>query len=126
MASFLLIHGGWQGAWCWREFALELERWGHRAVAIDLPGHGNDPAPPETVAFHDYVDAVRRAVESLPGPCILAGHSMTTILSQTAEAIPDRVQALIYIAGYLLPSGVSILEVVDRLDPEFLSRVLWS
>ena len=37
---FLLIHGGFHGAWCWDRVVPELEQLGHKAVAIDLPGHG--------------------------------------------------------------------------------------
>jgi alpha-beta hydrolase superfamily lysophospholipase len=37
---FVLIHGGFHGAWCWERTIPELERLGHEAIAIDLPGHG--------------------------------------------------------------------------------------
>jgi alpha-beta hydrolase superfamily lysophospholipase len=64
MASFLLIHGAWQGTWCWREIVDELQARGHRAVAIDLPAHEADPTPPENTTFQDYVHAMCRAAES--------------------------------------------------------------
>jgi hypothetical protein len=31
---FLLIHGGFHGAWCWNRMIPELERLGHRAIGI--------------------------------------------------------------------------------------------
>jgi pimeloyl-ACP methyl ester carboxylesterase len=37
---FVLIHGGFHGAWCWSRTIPELEKLGHDAVAIDIPGHG--------------------------------------------------------------------------------------
>ena len=36
MTTFALIHGAWHGAWCWEQLIGELERRGHRAVAVDL------------------------------------------------------------------------------------------
>lgn len=45
MARFLLIHGSAQGVWCWRDVAPALERPGHEARAIDLPGNGADGTP---------------------------------------------------------------------------------
>lgn len=36
MARFVLVHGGWHGAWCFRWLARELEHLGHDVVAPDL------------------------------------------------------------------------------------------
>ena len=35
---FVMIHGGYHGAWCWDRLTPELERLGHEVLAIDLPG----------------------------------------------------------------------------------------
>jgi pimeloyl-ACP methyl ester carboxylesterase len=50
MATFVLIHGAWHGAWCWERVAPLLVAEGHRVLAPDLPGmgadrckHGSDP-----------------------------------------------------------------------------------
>ena len=37
---FVCVHGGFHAAWCWERTIAELERLGHEAVAVDLPGHG--------------------------------------------------------------------------------------
>ena len=37
MAQFLLVHGAWHGAWCFRGLVDQLARLGHEAVAVDLP-----------------------------------------------------------------------------------------
>ena len=41
----ILVHGAWQGAWCWERATAALAGAGIKALAIDLPGHGNDPGP---------------------------------------------------------------------------------
>src|SRR5690606_24155583 len=51
LMDFVLVHGAWHGAWCWSRITGALEAMGHRALAIDLPGLGDDPAPPESVSF---------------------------------------------------------------------------
>ena len=49
--NFVLVHGAWHGAWCWAGVIAALEREGHRAYAVDLPGRpGNDRG--ETAAKH--------------------------------------------------------------------------
>jgi hypothetical protein len=52
VAVFALIHGVCVGAWAWDRVVPYLERAGHAAIAIDLPG--DDPA----AKFSDYADIV--------------------------------------------------------------------
>ena len=40
MADFLLVHGAWHGAWCWRAVTPALVRAGHRVHAVTLTGLG--------------------------------------------------------------------------------------
>ena len=40
MANFLLVHGAWHGAWCWRRVLPGLMRAGHRVHALTLTGVG--------------------------------------------------------------------------------------
>ena len=49
---FVFVHGGFHAAWCWDHTTAELERRGHEAVAVDLPGHGTrvDDAYCQTIA----------------------------------------------------------------------------
>jgi pimeloyl-ACP methyl ester carboxylesterase len=126
MATYVFVHGSFQGAWCWREIVPRLENKGHSCVAFDLPGHGNDPMPPEDVTFQDYVRAVIDIAEPLPQTPILVGHSMTAIISQVAEVIPSRLRALVYVAGLLLPDGKAMLEMVNDFDPQYLAQLVWA
>jgi hypothetical protein len=36
--TFVLIHGGWHGAWCWRRVIDLLEAMGHKVFAPTLTG----------------------------------------------------------------------------------------
>jgi pimeloyl-ACP methyl ester carboxylesterase len=122
---FLLVHGAWHGAWCWREIVPLLASKGHEIVAIDLPGHGENRARPEEVTLRDYVDRIVEAVHAKDGNPILVGHSMGGVFSQAAEAIPDRLRALVYIAGLLPTSGSAMLQCVNP-DPELQAALLWA
>ena len=126
MANFVFIHSSFTAAWCWRDILTRLESRRHKCIALDMPGHGKNSTPPEDVAFEDYLRAVIHAVEPLPEPPVLVGHSMTSIISQVAERIPSRIRALVYVAGFLLPNGHAMLEAVDDLDPEYLAQLIWS
>lgn len=36
-ASFGLLHGAFEGSWCWERLIPELRRLGHRSITVDLP-----------------------------------------------------------------------------------------
>ena len=36
--TFVLVHGGWHGGWCWRRVAARLEARGHRVLTPTLTG----------------------------------------------------------------------------------------
>ena len=40
MANFVLVHGAWHGAWCWRRVTERLTQQGHRVHAVTLTGVG--------------------------------------------------------------------------------------
>jgi pimeloyl-ACP methyl ester carboxylesterase len=126
MATYILVHGSFTGAWCWREVLPRLESKGHTCIALEMPAHGKDRTPAETVMLEDYVRTVVNAITPLREAPILVGHSMTSIISQAAERIPSRIRALVYLAGLLLPNGSTMLDAVNDLDPEYLAELVWA
>jgi len=115
MANFVLVHGAWHGAWCWAGVVEALGAAGHRAVAPDLPGHGDDPRPVESVTLDDYAERVRAVCEEHAEPVVLVGHSMGgVVITRVAELVPDRVAALVYLAAFLPAPGHSVLDVAAR------------
>jgi pimeloyl-ACP methyl ester carboxylesterase len=73
----------------------ELERRGHQAVAIDLPGHGTRVHEDATLA--GYRDAIVEVIE--PGD-VLVAHSLGGFpVSVAADAAIDRVAHIVYLAS---------------------------
>jgi pimeloyl-ACP methyl ester carboxylesterase len=70
MSQFLLVHGAFHGAWCWRKTVAELEKRGHRAKAIDLPGQGEDRTPLKEVTLDTMVDRIIAEMADLPGQVV--------------------------------------------------------
>ncbi len=109
--TFVLVHGSWHGAWCWYKVVPRLHALGHRAIAIDLPGHGTDWKSPKEVTLQGYVDAVTAVMDRQPDPVVLVGHSRGGIvISQVAEERPAKIEALVYLAAFLIPNGESMLQ----------------
>ena len=115
-ASFILVHSAWLGAWAWESVTPFLTSRGHRVVAVNLPGHGSDQTPPAQVTMEGYVKAVTDALD-VTGPAIVAGHSVGgLVVSQAAEARPDKVRALVYVSGFLLPDGASFVAATEGVQ----------
>jgi pimeloyl-ACP methyl ester carboxylesterase len=114
MATFVLVHGAWHGAWCWFKVIPLLEKRGHTVVAVDLPSHGIDRTPTRDVSLELYAECVCRVLDSYREPVILVGHSMGgLVISRAAELRPAKIGKLVYIAAFLLPSGATILETTS-------------
>ena len=110
MSTYVLIHGSWHGAWCWYKIIPLLEQAGHKAIALDLPGHGRDWTAARDVSMQSYVDSVCKILDAQPEPVILVGHSRGGIvISQTAEHRPAKIQTLVYLAAFLIPNGEAML-----------------
>lgn len=111
MSKFVLIHGAWHGKWCWDKVVPLLEAEGHEVFALDLPGHGEDKTPVAEVTLQSYTDRVCEMLDALSEPVTLVGHSLSgTVISQAAEQRPEKIETLVYLSAFLLPSGRSAIE----------------
>jgi pimeloyl-ACP methyl ester carboxylesterase len=123
MTIYVFVHGAWHGAWCWNKVVPLLEGAGHRATALDLPGHGRDDTPIAQVTFEAYCNKVREVVEAQPEPVILVGHSMGgRVITQVAELRPDKIKALVYLAAILLKNGENTMPADPDTSETFIQR----
>lgn len=125
MSTFVLVHGSFHGAWCWRHVIPRLVAAGHRAVAVDLPGRADDTRPSASLGYHDYVARVVDAVSAEPEPVVLVGHSMGgVVVTGAAERVPERLARLVYVCAFLPASGQSLLDLARSDDESRLMRHL--
>ncbi len=118
MKTFILIHGSWHSAWNWHRVVPLIEKAGHKAIAIDLPGMGRDKTPIQEVKMKTTVEQICEVIDSIPGKVILLGHSKNGIMiSQVAEYRSDKIEKLVYLAAYLIPNGKTQKEY-SMLDTE--------
>ncbi|OHV62774.1 MULTISPECIES: alpha/beta fold hydrolase [unclassified Pseudofrankia] len=100
---FVLVHGGFHGAWCWGRTIPELERLGHGAIAVDVPGHGERVH--EEATMENRLEAV---VSVLEPNDVLVGHSGGGFeITRAADARPELVSHVIYLAAALPVEGRS-------------------
>ncbi|MFI5959209.1 alpha/beta fold hydrolase [Cryptosporangium sp. NPDC051539] len=104
--NVLLIPGLWLDGSSWEAIAPELERAGHRVRALTLPGMESHAADRSAITLRDHVDAVIAEIDACEGPVVLVGHSIGgAVAHAAADARPDRIARVIYVAGEPLGEG---------------------
>ncbi|MCP8952800.1 alpha/beta fold hydrolase [Bacillus safensis] len=112
--TFLFVHGAFQGGWCWDQITPALQQKGHKVVAIDLPGSGEDVTPPQDVSLKSYVKKVVSTIEKIDQPVILVGHSMSgMVISQAAEEIPEKIKKLVYVCAFVPENGQAVSDIAS-------------
>jgi len=110
MATFLLVHGGLHGGWCWEALTPCLAAKGHTVLAPDLPGMGASAIPASQATLAGWADFIIDLARVQAAPPILVGHSRGGIvLSAVAECAPEVCAGLIYVTAMLLQSGESMM-----------------
>ena len=113
--AFVLVHGSWHGEWTWFQLEFLLRQEGYKTITVNLPGHGLDTTKAGSITLDDYRDAVVEVLDQQNRPVILVGHSMGGIvISEAAEERPEKVDKLVYVAGFLLQNGESLLSMSNQ------------
>jgi pimeloyl-ACP methyl ester carboxylesterase len=102
LATYALIHGGGDSAWCWHLLAGELGERGHDVVAVDLP------CEDESAGLWDYADTVIDAIAGRTD-LVVVGHSLGGF---TAPLVCTRVPVdlLVLVAGMVPSPGETGVE----------------
>lgn len=119
----VLVHGAWMGAWAWDEVTPLLEARGHVTHVVELPAHGDDATPATEASLTGYRDAVVAVLDGLDEPAAVVGHSMGgMVISEVAQARPQAITELVYVAALLPQSGQSLLDLA-MADPDAITAM---
>lgn len=138
-AAYVLVHGGWHNQSSWHKVEPILEAAGHAVLTLDLPGAGKNSLPPASlgavpfdltafaaepspvadITLDERVEAVVSLVKEAAalggGRVVLVGHSAGgMVISAVAEQVPELLAAVVYIAGFLVPNGLSLLAMLPH------------
>ena len=104
MATFLLVHGAWHGAWCYRRVEGLLRAEGHTVFSPTLTGLGD-----RSHQFRGDLNVDDHATDVLQlihyedlDDIVLVGHSYGgMVVSVVADRTPDKIHALVYLDAFV-------------------------
>jgi len=115
MATFVLVHGAWHGSWCWARVRRALLDQGHQVFTPTLTGVGErSHLLSRDIDLQVHVDDIANLIiwEELD-EVILCGHSYGgAVISGAADAVADRIAALVYLDAFLLEEGEALHDLL--------------
>jgi pimeloyl-ACP methyl ester carboxylesterase len=127
MHTFVLIHGGWHGAWCWSRVAKRLREDGHDVFTPSLTGLADrSHLLTDTVGLKTHVDDVVNLLkwENL-SDVVLVGHSYGGIvISEVAERAAPALRAVVFLDAFLPDDGQSLAEIAAPRVRELIAQAL--
>ena len=116
MATFVLIHGAYQGGWIWSPVAAQLRAAGHVVYSPSLDGCAERSAqvrPGITTETHadEVVELMR--YEDLNDVVLVGTSSGGMVLARVAELARERIQRIVFADALALLSGETIRDIVS-------------
>jgi len=102
--TVVLVHGAFAESSSWNGVIVPLREAGYPVIGVANPLR----------ALDQDADFLRTVLDSVEGPIVLTGHSYGgSVMSEAADGHPN-VQALVYIASFLLDAGESTAELAAK------------
>ena len=115
--TFVLVHGGFHGGWCWSQVAARLRAHGHTVFTPTQTGCGErSHLLSPSITLDTFVDDIANVFiwEDLH-EVVLLGHSFGgSAVSGVADRMPERIRQLVYLDAMILENGQTMFGQLDR------------
>jgi pimeloyl-ACP methyl ester carboxylesterase len=129
MATFVLVHGAWHGAWCWRRVARVLRGNGHEVFTPTLTGVAERShllSPTIDVDTH-ILDVVNEMKWQELSNVVLVGHSYGgMVISGVAEKMEKAIASLVMLDAFMPENGQGVLDIYPPPMRESMQAALRS
>ena len=116
-ATYVLIHGAYQGGWIWKHVAHGLRAAGHRVYSPTLDGcaeRRDQIRPGITVGTHAGEVARLLFYEDLRDVVLVGTSSGGMVICKAAELAADRIGRLVFVDALALLPGERVSDIVSR------------
>jgi pimeloyl-ACP methyl ester carboxylesterase len=117
MATYVLVHGAYQGGWIWKPVVERLRAAGHLVYAPTLDGcaeRREQVRPGITVGSHAREVASVLFYEDLREVVLVGTSSGGMVICRAAEQAADRLARLVFVDALALLPGERVADIVSR------------
>src|ERR1700676_4069942 len=117
MATYVLVHGSYQGGWIWQKVAARLRAAGHEVYAPSLDGCAERKStvrPGITTETQAEEVAQLLFYEDLRNVVLVGTSSGGMVACRCAELMRDRIGRLVFVDALALLDGEKIRDIVTR------------
>ncbi len=117
MATYMLVHGAYQGGWIWKYVAAELRAAGHLVLTPTLDGcaeRAHALRPGITTETHADELASQLFHEDLRDVVLVGTSTGGMVMAATAERAPERVARVVFADALALMDGEAVDQIVNR------------
>jgi len=117
MATFVLVHGSYQGGWIWQPVANRLRAAGHQVYAPSLDGCAERKGTVRSgITTETQADEVAQLLfyEDLKDVVLAGTSSGGMVVCRVAELMRERIARLAFVDALALFSGEKIRDIVTR------------
>ncbi|OBJ23118.1 alpha/beta hydrolase [Mycobacterium colombiense] len=113
--AVLLVPGAWHGRWSWHKVWCALAARGWQTYIAELPSTSEPGLPRKSL--RDDVAAIRMQIDRIGRPVVIVSHSYGGAVVSEGAANMSDVRHLVYVAGFQLDVGESVLSLASGRVP---------
>jgi pimeloyl-ACP methyl ester carboxylesterase len=129
MATYVLIHGAYQGGWIWKPVATRLRAAGHLVYTPSLDGCGerhHAVRPGITVGTHAREVAQLLFHDDLTEVVLVGTSSGGMVVVKAAELARDRIARVVFVDALALLTGERVDAIVKRTAANEITEITTS
>jgi pimeloyl-ACP methyl ester carboxylesterase len=127
MTTFVLIHGAWHGAWCWRRVTRLLTARGHEVFTPTLTGVGERShlRTPEIDVDTHITDVVNLIKWERLEDVVLVGHSYGgMVASGVTEQVEKAIASIVLLDAFFPDDGQSLADQGTKIAREAIDAAV--
>jgi pimeloyl-ACP methyl ester carboxylesterase len=117
MATFVLIHGAYQGGWIWKLVSERLTRLGHAVHAPTLDGCAERAHQLRTgITTETHADEIVGYLHyhDLDDVVLVATSTGGMVMARVAETVPGKINRLVFADALMLMDGERVRDIVTQ------------
>jgi pimeloyl-ACP methyl ester carboxylesterase len=117
MATYVLVHGSYQGGWIWKDVANRLRAAGHEVYAPSLDGCGErSGAVRPGITTETQAEEIAQLLfyDDLKDVVLVGTSSGGMVVCRVAELMRERIKRLVFVDALALLPGEKIRDIVTR------------